>query len=75
MPQQVKMRGGRLKHVMKAALADVLPANILDRRKRGFGTPMGAWLKGDLSPLLRTAFVARVDRAPRPASAIPPSPD
>ena len=38
---------------MKAALADVLPADILDRKKRGFGTPMGAWLKGELAPMLR----------------------
>ncbi len=52
MPQGVKIRGGRLKHAMKAALQDVLPADILDRKKRGFGTPMGAWLKGDLAPLL-----------------------
>ena len=51
-PEQVKIRGGRLKHAMKAALADVLPPDILDRRKRGFGTPMGAWLKTDLKPLL-----------------------
>ncbi|MET0344687.1 MAG: asparagine synthase (glutamine-hydrolyzing) [Casimicrobiaceae bacterium] len=53
MPEEVKIRGGRLKHAMKAALADVLPASILERKKRGFGTPMGAWLKGDLKPLLR----------------------
>lgn len=52
MPEQVKVRKGRLKHVMKRALADVLPPDILDRRKRGFGTPMGAWLKADLKPLL-----------------------
>jgi asparagine synthase (glutamine-hydrolysing) len=52
-PQSVKLRGGRLKHVMKAALADVLPREILERSKRGFGTPMGAWLKGALAPLLR----------------------
>jgi asparagine synthase (glutamine-hydrolysing) len=52
MPQSVKIRGGRLKHAMKSALKDVLPADILDRRKRGFGTPMGAWLKGDLAPLM-----------------------
>ena len=38
---------------MKAALADVLPDDILERKKRGFGTPMGAWLKGELAPLLR----------------------
>ena len=52
MPERVKIRGGRLKHAMKQALADVLPADILDRKKRGFGTPMGAWLKTDLKPLL-----------------------
>ena len=38
---------------MKAALADVLPRDILERKKRGFGTPMGAWLKGELAPMLR----------------------
>jgi len=51
-PEGIKMRGGRLKHVMKAALADVLPKDILERRKRGFGAPMGAWLKQGLKPLL-----------------------
>ena len=52
MPEEVKVRGGRLKHAMKTALADVLPPDILNRKKRGFGTPMGAWLKTDLKPLL-----------------------
>jgi asparagine synthase (glutamine-hydrolysing) len=53
MPQEVKIRGGRLKHALKAALQDILPPDILERKKRGFGTPMGAWLKGDLAPLMR----------------------
>lgn len=51
-PERIKIRGGHLKHVMKKALADMLPLDILDRKKRGFGTPMGAWLKHDLKPLL-----------------------
>jgi asparagine synthase (glutamine-hydrolysing) len=53
-PETLKLRRGRLKHVMKEALRDVLPAEILQRRKRGFGTPMGAWLRRDLAPLLRS---------------------
>jgi hypothetical protein len=53
MPAAIKVRDGRLKHLMKAALADLLPDDILDRQKRGFGTPMGAWLKRELAPLLR----------------------
>jgi asparagine synthase (glutamine-hydrolysing) len=52
-PEGIKIRGGGLKHVMKAALADLLPKPLLKRKKRGFGTPMGAWLKGELAPLLR----------------------
>ena len=53
MPAAIKVRGGRLKHVMKESLADLLPADILDRKKRGFGTPMGAWLKQELAPMQR----------------------
>jgi asparagine synthase (glutamine-hydrolysing) len=57
-PQSMKLRGGNLKHVMKGALADVLPRDILQRRKRGFGTPMGAWFKGNLARMLRQ-FLSR----------------
>jgi asparagine synthase (glutamine-hydrolysing) len=57
-PERTKVREGRLKHVMKEALAGVLPADILDRKKRGFGAPMGAWLKRELKPVLRDALSA-----------------
>jgi asparagine synthase (glutamine-hydrolysing) len=53
MPARLKINGRELKHVMKRALADILPAEILYRRKRGFGAPIGAWLKRELRPLLR----------------------
>jgi asparagine synthase (glutamine-hydrolysing) len=52
MPQSVKIRGGRLKHALKEAVSDLLPADILERSKRGFGTPMGAWLRNGLAPLM-----------------------
>ena len=53
MPEGVKIRGGNLKHVMKDALKEILPDDILERKKRGFGAPMGAWLKGELAPLMQ----------------------
>ncbi len=53
MPEELKIRGGRLKHVLKEAVSGLLPRDILERKKRGFGTPMGAWLKRDLAPLVR----------------------
>jgi len=52
MPSTQKIRGRELKYVMKKALADVLPADILYRKKRGFGAPLGAWLKSELSSVL-----------------------
>jgi asparagine synthase (glutamine-hydrolysing) len=58
-PEEVKIRGGELKHAMKTAVSDVLPKDILDRKKRGFGTPMGAWLKGELAPVLRALLSPR----------------
>jgi asparagine synthase (glutamine-hydrolysing) len=53
MPGSLKVRGGELKYVLKRALAGVLPPEILYREKRGFGAPMGAWLRAELAPVLR----------------------
>jgi asparagine synthase (glutamine-hydrolysing) len=55
-PAGVKVAGGELKSLMKRALADVLPKAVLHRPKRGFGAPMGAWLKGALAEMLETAL-------------------
>lgn len=52
MPESVKIKGGVLKAAMKKALEGRLPTDILHRKKRGFGTPMGAWLKGELGRVL-----------------------
>ncbi len=51
-PADHRIRGRDLKHILKAALKGVLPDSILYRKKRGFGAPMGAWLKAELAPLM-----------------------
>jgi len=50
-PAAHKLPGGRLKGLLKDALQDVLPASVIDRRKRGFGAPVGAWFKSELAAL------------------------
>jgi asparagine synthase (glutamine-hydrolysing) len=60
MPSAVKVRDGQLKALMKQALSELLPQDILHRAKRGFGTPMGAWLKRELAPLLRQLLAPAV---------------
>lgn len=62
-PAELKLRDGRLKHLLKTALSDLLPDDILHRKKRGFGTPMGAWLKRELAPLLQRLLAPEVVRA------------
>lgn len=52
-PQQLVMKNGRLKHLLKESMSDLLSADILDRKKRGFGAPLGAWLKNELAALLQ----------------------
>lgn len=52
-PGALKVKGGVLKHLMKSALTPQLPNDILHRAKRGFGTPMGAWLKKELLAVVR----------------------
>jgi len=56
MPSRYKIQGRQLKHILKVAFKGILPDDILFRQKRGFGAPMGAWLKGALSPLLRSVL-------------------
>ncbi len=63
MPARIKLKGGRLKHVMKGALTPMLPDDILFREKRGFGTPMGAWLKQGLAPVLKALLAPAVVRS------------
>jgi asparagine synthase (glutamine-hydrolysing) len=55
-PAGIKLAGGEMKGLMKKALADVLPREVLYRPKRGFGAPMGAWLKSELAQLLGSAL-------------------
>ena len=51
-PSKFKIRHGERKYILKQALRDVLPAEILRRRKEGFSIPMKNWLKEDLSPVM-----------------------
>ncbi len=51
LPHAVKLHQGTTKWILKKALEPLLPASILHRKKKGFGLPIGAWLKeGALTP-------------------------
>jgi asparagine synthase (glutamine-hydrolysing) len=48
LPARYKLRGTRLKHLLKKAGAGLLPPETLGRRKMGFGVPVGDWMRGEL---------------------------
>ncbi|MDB4957936.1 MAG: Asparagine synthetase [Myxococcales bacterium] len=50
LPQSLKIQAGRTKHVLKRAVASLLPPEITQRSKQGFRVPLPAWLAGELAP-------------------------
>jgi asparagine synthase (glutamine-hydrolysing) len=56
-PADVKFEGGRMKHLLKLAYADVLPQAIVNRRdKMGFPVPLKEWFSSELLDLVQDTF-------------------
>ena len=51
-PIAMKVRGTEGKRILKDAVADVVPSAIRRRKKKGFGAPVGPWLRGPCAHLL-----------------------
>lgn len=52
MPPKLKLRGLKRKYILKRALENVLPKDVVWRKKAGFGAPIRSWLRGPLRPLV-----------------------
>lgn len=48
LPGHLKLKGINKKYILKRALKDLLPAEIIKRPKRGFDVPVSSWLRGEL---------------------------
>jgi asparagine synthase (glutamine-hydrolysing) len=49
-PSTYKLRGGVTKYILKEAVRGIIPDQVIDRAKKGFGIPIGTWFKkGDLN--------------------------
>jgi asparagine synthase (glutamine-hydrolysing) len=62
-PPALKLAGFRLKALLKAAFADVLPPAVTRRRKQGFMIPLDRWLRGELRPLVEDTLAPERVRA------------
>ena len=49
-PLDLKIRDGKGKQIVRKLLYGLVPRELIDRPKAGFGVPVGEWIKGPLRP-------------------------
>jgi asparagine synthase (glutamine-hydrolysing) len=52
LPRTLKVEGKSGKHILKRALEEILPRDVLYKRKRGFGAPVEGWFRGSAGSAL-----------------------
>src|SRR5207248_8623522 len=62
LPWRLKLSLTRTKVLLKKALRGIVPDEILQRPKKGFGIPVAAWIRGPLRPLFEELLSERVLR-------------
>lgn len=58
LPVHLKLRGKQSKYLLRRTFADLLPPANVNRRKMGFGVPLGQWFRGPLRPLLEDGLLS-----------------
>ncbi len=56
LPGQFKIKAGRVKNILKEAVADLVPADLICRPKEGFIMPINEWLMGRLEAYVRATL-------------------
>lgn len=51
-PADLKIKGLQRKYILKKAVQDLLPKDVIWRKKAGFGAPVRSWLRGPLRPMV-----------------------
>jgi asparagine synthase (glutamine-hydrolysing) len=62
LPWRMKVSLTRTKVLLKKALRGIVPDEILQRPKKGFGIPVAAWIRGPLRPLFEDVLGERALR-------------
>ena len=52
-PPSLKLAGSETKHLLKQAVKDLIPSEILNRPKQGFGVPIQEWINQQLRSRIR----------------------
>ena len=52
LPRKYKIKGFETKHILKDVARSLLPANLIDRPKMGFGIPRAEWLRTGMREMM-----------------------
>jgi len=56
LPSRWKLKGLTSKYILKKAMKNWLPGEVITRPKKGFGVPIAKWIKGELNELFKDLF-------------------
>lgn len=56
LPSGTKLRGTTCKYILKKAVGDLLPGEIISRPKKGFNIPIGLWMQKDLGEVMASVI-------------------
>src|SRR3989338_578199 len=52
LPSSYKLKNSVKKYILKKAIRGLIPGEIIQRKKMGFGVPVGSWFRNELKPFL-----------------------
>ncbi len=58
LPVGLKLRGRQKKYILKRAMRRLIPEEILNRSKMGFGVPLADWFRGELKDFARDILLS-----------------
>jgi len=58
LPEDLKMRRFETKTLLKKVAAELVPKEIIYRRKMGFGVPVGKWFRGEMKDFVRDVLLS-----------------
>jgi asparagine synthase (glutamine-hydrolysing) len=61
-PSSLKLKGVETKHIFKRAVRSLVPDEILDRPKQGFGVPIATWINQTLQGYIHETLMSQTFR-------------
>ncbi len=55
-PAQYKLKGNKIKYILRKVASRYLPDELVYRKKQGFGFPIAQWMRSDLAGFLQRLF-------------------